>query len=204
MTQLDLMLEAPIQPRRPAEPILREAEIDGQYRWTLRRAWGSGPSILWCGLNPSTADGKVDDPTMRREIGFSFRWGFGSLVKVNLYPYRSSKPSEMRRWLASPESHGAYFKNARRVVGEVKKVDALVAAWGAGVDYEQVRDFMTLMFWDVDCPKPWKCLGTNADGSPIHTLARGKRRVPDDAKLVDYPFDFDGDYHSRTRGRRGR
>lgn len=62
----------------------------GTYRCELRRWWRAGPPVAWLMLNPSTADGLHDDPTLRRIIGFTYRWGFGGLVVVNLYPFRAS------------------------------------------------------------------------------------------------------------------
>lgn len=184
--QLDLLAGAPVGVRKmPAEPIVRTAEVDGPYRWTLRRAWGAGPTILWCGLNPSTADGTKDDPTMLREIRFSYRWGFGSLVKVNVFPYRTSSQVELRKWLASGNVD-ILLANALRVADEIRKVDVCVAAWGNGVDpiwlYEFEEGIAAAGIFDVS----WKCLGTTASGAPIHTLARGRSRVPDDAILKEW------------------
>ena len=77
----------PPRPRtHPPEPIIRSALIEGDYRYWLKRAWGPGPAIAWVGLNPSTADGTKDDPTMQAEIGFSYRLGYGSLVKLKTEP----------------------------------------------------------------------------------------------------------------------
>lgn len=195
MNQLEL-LTAPPPPKMPAEPIIRSAEIEGDCRWTLRRAWGPGPSILWCGLNPSTADGTRDDPTMLREIGFSFRWGFGSLIKVNMFPFRSSKPAELRKWLKTDASEDACDENIERVRAAIPNVDKVVAAWGAGA-IKYASDFLTSVHWDDEIPWRWQCLGVNDDFTPRHTLARGRNRIPDAATLQPYEewMAEDGEYH---------
>ena len=42
---------------------------DGQYRYRLWRTWDpSLHKLVWVMLNPSTADGQTDDPTIRRCI----------------------------------------------------------------------------------------------------------------------------------------
>ncbi len=48
-------------------------------------------------LNPSTADASVDDPTIRRCMGFSRRLGYQGMVVVNLFAWRSPKPSELSK-----------------------------------------------------------------------------------------------------------
>lgn len=195
-------------PGMPREPIVRSAEIEGNYRWVLRRAWGAGPAILWCGLNPSTADGQRDDPTMLREIGFSYRWGFGSLVKVNIYPFITSDPGLMLRWRESVQQgntdHGcvwpydetplaAWLHNMKRVHEEIIKADRFVAAWGNGALPDDLTEFMQGVSHKFDgkqdfieMPIQWECVGVNKNGSPKHTLARGKGRVPDTATLMPW------------------
>lgn len=55
--------------------------VCGKFRYVLEREWAlHGKTLTWCMLNPSTADALDDDPTIRKCIGFSKRWGFGSLV----------------------------------------------------------------------------------------------------------------------------
>jgi hypothetical protein len=71
---------------------------DGANRLILTRRWADGPQVCFIGLNPSTADHLVDDPTVRRWMHFGRAWGFGGIVAVNLYPFRSSSPDECRRW----------------------------------------------------------------------------------------------------------
>ena len=57
---------------------------DGTRRYRLDRhvavpgEWHHGRA-LWVMLNPSTADESVDDPTIRRVVGFSRAWGLADV-----------------------------------------------------------------------------------------------------------------------------
>ena len=68
-----------------------------RYRYVLRRVFGSGPAVMFVGLNPSTADEHRDDPTIRRCIGFAKRWGYGTVVVTNLYAWRATQPRDLRQ-----------------------------------------------------------------------------------------------------------
>jgi hypothetical protein len=47
----------------------------GRYRYSLTRSWADGDNrVVFVMLNPSTADAEVDDPTIRRCIGFAKAW----------------------------------------------------------------------------------------------------------------------------------
>src|SRR4051812_29487919 len=89
------------------DTIARSATLSqcGTYRWTLTRRWAEGARVCFIGLNPSTADRRDDDPTMRRWTHFARSWGYGGFTAVNLYPYRSSCPAECREW-AEPAMTG--------------------------------------------------------------------------------------------------
>jgi hypothetical protein len=64
------------------------------YRYSLFRVWNPKfPSVMFVGLNPSTADEQEDDPTVRRCVGFARKWNFGGLILVNLFAYRSTDPA---------------------------------------------------------------------------------------------------------------
>src|SRR3954454_5135391 len=56
-----------------------------------------GGTVTFVGLNPSTADETLDDPTTRRCVRFARDWGFNRLKMVNLYAYRATKPNDL--WL---------------------------------------------------------------------------------------------------------
>lgn len=220
MSQLSLLPDADPNPvsRSPSEPIVRSAEIEDNYRWSMRRAWGPGPCISWTLLNPSDADALRDDPTTWRMMSFSYGWGFGSMVVTNIYPFISSTPAALKTWRANwagddwvnqhsgglvwPYDHSAlcaWLHNMDVVRGVLLATDTHVAAWGNGPNPDDVQNFLDEVTWNYDTigaakyratsddggrlPIEWKCLGRTASGAPIHPLARGGHRVPDDAKL---------------------
>ena len=70
----------------------------GLYRNRLIRTWyDTLPIFMIIGLNPSTADGKIDDPTNIRCVNFAKREGCGTLVMENLADYRATSPKDMMR-----------------------------------------------------------------------------------------------------------
>ena len=115
------------------------AFVDGVHRYHLWRAWQSGArSVCWIMLNPSIADAAVDDPTIRKCVGFSRRWGFGSIDVLNLYTYRATSPNELRRaGCPNGEFADAVIKS---VLGEY--TERVVYGWGtnARVDREVAVD----------------------------------------------------------------
>lgn len=191
---LPLFGEPEPQPKFPREPIARSATIEGNYRFNLRRQWSGGDCIAWAGLNPSTADGSRDDPTMWREMGFSYRWGFGSLVKVNLYPFISASPQAMlnwrRRWdptLTTEMDHEAQeaaYRNWHDAALLLRDCRMWMAAWGNGADPDDLACWLDIVAQEAGTKTAWHCLGTTGSGAPIHPLARGLHRVPDDRAPV--------------------
>ena len=58
---------------------------DGRYRYDLWRQWEPGPRLGFIMCNPSTADADLDDPTIRRCVGFARREGFAGITVRNLF-----------------------------------------------------------------------------------------------------------------------
>jgi hypothetical protein len=143
-----------------AEP---RAEFDetGRYRYVLRRRWGAEPRyVLWCALNPSTADAEQDDPTIRRELAFARAWGFQAFVKVNLFALRSTDP-DVLRWHRDPIGPGNDAAIAQAAAGAA----LVVAAWGAfPLARKRAEAVLPLLG-----PEVW-CLGRTKDGAPRHPL----------------------------------
>lgn len=68
------------------------------YRYLLWRVWDeSQPIMSFIGLNPSTADEIDNDRTITRIINYAKRWGFGGLVMLNLFAWRSTDRSVLKK-----------------------------------------------------------------------------------------------------------
>lgn len=109
---------------------------DGRYRYRLGRRWGDRPDgtagrgiLVWVMLNPSTADAEVDDPTVRRVIGLSRAWGWAGCEVVNLFAWRSSRPSGLAGAgdPVGPGNRAAW----RQALALAPPGGPVVAAWGA-------------------------------------------------------------------------
>ena len=142
-----------------------------KYRYALSRTWnGKKKTILFIGLNPSTADEKIDDPTIRRCINYAQNWGYGSLLMVNLFAYRATLPSELKN-VKNPIGND----NDLHIIELSKKADIAVAAWG---------NEGTLLNRDKEVKKilpNLMCLKINKSGQPAHPLYQKK-----DLKLIKY------------------
>jgi hypothetical protein len=114
--------------QRVIQEAMKSAVIDpsGTYRYSLgRQLGGNGPRIVWVMLNPSTADGFVDDPTIRKICGFSTRWGYSHVTVVNLFALRSTDPRALKRHQdpVGPE-------NDAHIRAAVEQAATVVCAWG--------------------------------------------------------------------------
>ena len=120
-----------------AGPVQRSevASECGAFRYHLSRAWpdliGPGRSVLFVLLNPSTADGSQDDPTVRRLMDFARRWGCCELGVVNLFARRATAPSDLWRLegdLVGPEND-RHIRTAALLAAASES--RIVCAWGA-------------------------------------------------------------------------
>jgi len=175
-----------------APKIFGSAKGDAHSRTLLWRRWAAGnKSALWIMLNPSSADGATNDPTLYRCIALSRRLGFSSLRVVNWWTKRTPSPRELSRCWAGmvDEDQRHDFLHAQQIIEReiefcLAKDGIIIAAWGnpptqdmadwieGGV--EQLREADT----------PLHHLGLTKLGHPKHPLARGIHRIPDDQPLI--------------------
>ena len=144
----------------------------GRFRYELVRRWGDGPLLEFIMLNPSTADARFNDPTIRRCIAFAKAWGYGGIVVRNLYAYRATNPADLGV-IADPigPENRDYLSRT--------DADCTIVAWGA---------HPAAVCWWNGYPFGWQrtviqrpalfCLGTNANGSPKHPLYVPASRTP--------------------------
>ena len=158
---------------------------DGRYRYRLDRSWGPGKRALWCCLNPSTAGAEVDDPSVRKMIGFTKRWcmpktvpgDFGSLVVVNMW---GRKGTDWRVLLEPDPSGEDNWMHIREALIESHFV---IAAWGAHAPHVPgFRAYKDNVMNNLLCTGlPVWCLGTSVTGQPRHPLM-----LPYSAELRPY------------------
>ena len=147
----------------------------GKYRYSLERRWSGAtagcPLVVWCMLNPSTADAYTDDATIRRCVGFTDSLGFGRLAVINLYAYRATNPRDLEG-LTAPELQGP--DNIKHMLywlrGTTSRI--LICGWGAN------------RFKCLPLPGPIAfaeryAYGLTKSGEPKHPLY-----LPADSKLI--------------------
>lgn len=156
------------------------ADFDGRHpeiwRYSLERWLNDvgARTVLFCGLNPSTATHEVDDPTIRREVGFTQAWGFDRYVKVNVYAKRSTDPKALYTCAHDPVGP----RNLRTLKTLMDRAELIVAAWGANKLHPAAIEIAEMILAD---PRT-KCLGLTKQGAPKHPLYLKK-----DSALVTIP-----------------
>lgn len=129
-------------------------------RWWGDEKLNLSRCALFVGLNPSTADETVDDPTIRREMDFAKSWGLSGLVKVNLFAYRATDPKMMKRAFRPIGPHNDEWIGSLHA-----RCYVTVAAWGNhGTFLGRHNQVMHLMCGDIHC------LGETKTHQPKHPL----------------------------------
>ena len=147
-----------------------------RYRYALWRIWDRGkPVCSMIGLNPSRADARVNDPTIRRCINWAYRNNFGSLYIGNLFAWRAVKPREL---YVCDAPVGPDNDEILLMLHELS--DLTLFFWGNhGQHLERnraIRQIITNGF----------CLRRNKTGEPAHILY-----LPANLKAVPYRYDQD-------------
>jgi hypothetical protein len=149
----------------------------GSYRYSLWRRWDYGsPAVLFVMLNPSTADGLADDPTIRRCIGFARRWGAGGVRVCNLYAWRATNPRDLPARDAVAEDAGLAIVNSNdsAILAAASDASRIIAAWGAhtgplSTRRGQVMDLLTRRHVTTHARRV-EALGVTKHGHPRHPL----------------------------------
>lgn len=146
----------------------------GRYRYLLMRTWNywqqDTRSVAFLGLNPSTADENVDDPTIRRCIGYAKAWGYDRLAMLNLFALRATDPKEM---LASDDPIGP---SNNVFLGQYARwSDLVVCCWGNHGSHLGRADEVVEMLRDEASLTALRVTGA---GQPSHPLYLPKTLRP--------------------------
>jgi hypothetical protein len=170
----------------------------GKYRYRLWREWRSGdvgdaqwemwteedgsPSVDGAGqqlgtplscvfvmLNPSTADGEADDPTIRRCVGFAQRLGYDRLEVVNLFAWRATNPAEVLALTHNDDPCGC--ENESGFARALDDAGTVICAWGAhGGHLGQDETALGWIERHNHRAAPVLALGLTLEGFPRHPL----------------------------------
>lgn len=152
-------------------PMIRQAKFssDGKRRFELIRDWDDGFFIVsgtvnFVMLNPSIANGKTDDPTVRKCVGFAKRWGYARIVVTNLIPIVATDPWSLPPWSGVDAENKVFLQKW------ATESDLVVAAWGS--QPKAVVRTIALAehiycFREI-APAVLHCIGMTKSGSPKH------------------------------------
>ncbi len=139
-----------------------------RYRYALWRTWDPElPRVVFVALNPSTADAQLDDPTLRRCMGFARAWGYGGVITANLFAWRATDPKELLR---ADDPVGP--RNDRWLRRLTRGAPLVIAAWGNHGDLLGRADIVRRRI------APLHCLQVTARGLPAHPLYQPATRIP--------------------------
>jgi len=149
-----------------AEELRRSAIISpcGRYRYRLERTWSDAAPVTFIMLNPSTADAEIDDPTIRRCMGFARSWGAGGIIVANLFALRATDPTELEKANAPIGT-----ENDTAIVDAILASSLTVAAWGAH-KFAARRAVAVKRMIVGRIGGRLKCLGRTKSGHPRHPL----------------------------------
>ena len=123
--------------------------------------------FLVIGMNPSTADEKEDNPTINKCISYAKSWGYGKVLMVNLFTFRSTDPSILN-YVSNPigSDNDFYLQKS------ASEADLVIACWGnPGRLLNRDKEVISLI-------SDLYCLKQNKNGTPHHPLYLPKETKP--------------------------
>lgn len=125
-------------------------------------------NALFIGINPSKADSIIPDPTIKKIIGFANYNRYDGWFVVNIYPQRSTNPTDLHKKLDI-----SIVKKNKKIIEKLLRdvqINAIVACWGRLIIS---RYFLRGILLDIVKLKgldknKWVCIGKTLDGTPKH------------------------------------
>lgn len=141
---------------------------DDKNRYILEK---NGKNQLFIiGLNPSTADEKTPDSTMKKIVKFCKFNGFDGFVMANLYAQRTPKPHQLDEVLNIKISQ----KNINYIESTLQKLTnpTILCCWGNGIDTRAyLRDCFVSILAVCEKNNPnYKAVALNQTSHPKHPL----------------------------------
>lgn len=142
----------------------------------------NGSTVMFIGVNPSTADATLNDATVKKWMGFCHRWGSTRFVVGNAFAYRSTDVKALGK-LSPAEAIG--IENDWHLMRMAVAADVIVPCWGRTDKFPRALRprfaFVAEMLKGAN--KPLHCFGLTAGVDPKHPLMLGysTKLIPWDA-----------------------
>ena len=157
---------------------LAQISPNGLYRYSLIRNFNDacGKRVAFVMLNPSTADGRKNDPTVRRCIDFAKQWGYNSLLVLNIFAYRATDPAQLK--LVSDPVGPDNEKTFKRLL---PTVDQVICAWGrhGEIAIDGIPQGIRALHWIQSSGKTPMALKLTKNGHPSHPLYLNRGLKPE-------------------------
>ena len=146
---------------------------DRVHRYDLRRIWDETlPTVLFIGLNPSTATETKNDPTIRRCMGYAKDWGYGGYIMGNIFAFRSTDPINLRKTKDPVGPENDYW--LKRLHEEAVLT---IGAWGNHGEFLNRGQAVLELIPNI------QCLRITKQRFPSHPLY-----LPKNLKPIPYPY----------------
>ncbi len=150
----------------------------GRFRYVLGRRFTERPKVplrLCVWMNPSTADDKTDDASIRVGMGYAWRWGDGGILVVNVLDLILT---DSTRLPSHDEATGPeHDQHVRDVLsgkhGAVR--DMVLCGWGDRASGPASERMLKEIRQAGLVPS---ALGITKAGNPVHPLRKSKDLVP--------------------------
>ena len=143
----------------------KDADIDetGKYRYMLSRQWNEKKDFVnFVLFNPSTADDKEDDRTIKACISIAENLGYGGFYVTNLFAYRTSFPKELKNFTEPEgEKNDDYIKKYANLSKDI------IVAWGNHGSFKNRDKHLIDTLSEINT---LYCLGHTKKGNPRHPL----------------------------------
>lgn len=169
------------------------AGLVSPWRYGLGRCWEPARPgrLLFCGLNPSTANHLELDPTLRIVERIARRLGYGGFEVVNLFALRSTDPALVRKFVRADRwesvEHAIGLENGEVIGAALDRVrdggggcGSFLAGWGAAPWVGNCASTLLTMA-GLRNIQPW-CVGKTKSGAPRHPLYTRK-----DVEVIPWP-----------------
>lgn len=143
----------------------------GTYRYTLHRhvqKYGMRACVIM--VNPSTADATINDPTIKKLIGFGKGFQWSEFTVVNKFAYRATDVNEL---VGAEDADGPL--NEGYILAAMLNADIIVVAWGTlnKLPMRLRGKWRVIAKLAAALDKPLYCLGVCNDGHPKHPVMLG-------------------------------